>query len=87
MSKPRRDRLYPKPRHTRHAWYLEDNEPGRQPRQVLIIAWRRHSYRWAARIVYCVEIEGSEPAVVDCWVPAETLRPVPADPNRAYRLR
>ncbi|QTF71244.1 hypothetical protein [Arthrobacter woluwensis] len=88
MSKPRRDRLYPKPRHTRHVWILDNDEPGTQPRQVLIVEWRRQAYKWRARIVYVIEVQGSEePAVVDRWVPAELLKPVPADPNRAYKLR
>ena|GEM_PF-6470617 len=88
VSKPRRDRLYEKPRTTRHAWILDSDEPGAQPRQVYIVEWRRKSYKWRARVIYAIEVKGSdETATVDRWVPAETLRPVPADPNRAYGLR
>ncbi|MEZ2373400.1 hypothetical protein [Arthrobacter sp. RCC_34] len=88
MSKPRRDRLWPRQATTRHAWYRDGHDPNALPRQALVIAWRSHSYKWWARITYCVEITGQdEPAVIDRWVPAETLRPVPADPNRAFGLR
>lgn len=60
-------------------------ESGAPPRQVLVVSWRRHSYRWSALVIYCVEIEGSpEPAVVQRWVPSEKLRPVRADPNQAF---
>lgn len=55
---------------------------------MLIVAWRRHGYRWSALVVYCVDVEGSEDAaVVQRWVPAERLRPVRADPNEAFGLR
>lgn len=63
-------------------------DPGVVPRQVLIVSWRRHSYRWSALVVYCVDAEGDEdPVVVQRWVPAERLRPVRADPNDAFGLR
>lgn len=88
VSRPRRDRLYEKPRSTRHAWILDSDEPGAQPRKVLIVEWRRTSYKWRARVIYAIEVKGSdEPAVVDRWVPAEILKPVKADPNAAFGLR
>ncbi|WP_144628957.1 hypothetical protein [Arthrobacter woluwensis] len=89
MSLPRRDRLYPKPRQTRHAWLLEGDPPEAQMRQVLIVEWRRHSYKWRARVVYVIEsVSGSEePAVVDRWVPAEVLRPVKSNPNTLFGVR
>lgn len=88
MSTPRRDRLFPRPHKTRHAWFLENDEPGTQPRQALIVSWRRRSYRWHARILYVVDVEGEpDPAVIERWVPREALRPVRADPNAAFGLR
>ncbi|MCH6472437.1 hypothetical protein [Sinomonas terrae] len=55
---------------------------------MLIVEWRRHSYKWTARIIYSLDIDGSEgPAVVDRWVPAESLRPARTDPNTAFGLR
>ncbi|GEB64601.1 hypothetical protein SAT01_20490 [Sinomonas atrocyanea] len=80
--------MWPRPQTTRHAWFKDTQDPGVLPRQVLVVSWRRHSYRWSALVVYCVEVEGSEdPAVVQRWVPAERLRPVRADPNEAFGLR
>lgn len=92
MSKPRRDRTWARSRTTRHAWLLDSREPGAQPREVLILRWRKketmNGTRWAAFVVYPVEIEGDpEPAIIQRWVPAETLRPARTDPNRAFGLR
>ena len=88
MSQPRRDRLYPRPRNTSHAWLLEGFGPEAVPRQVLIVAWRRHSYRWRARVVYAVDVKGDpEPAIIQRWVPAELLRPVKSEPNQAFGIR
>lgn len=85
MSQPRRDRLYPRPRTTLHAWFLEGDGP---PRQVLILAWRSHSYKWQARITYSLPVKGDpEPAVIQRWVPMELLRPVKSDPNKAFGIR
>lgn len=79
--------MWPRPRTTRHAWFKDSDERAEPPRQVLVVSWRRHSYRWSALVIYCVEVEGSEePAVVQRWVPAEKLRPVRADPNQAFGL-
>ncbi|MDQ4502199.1 hypothetical protein [Sinomonas sp. ASV322] len=53
-----------------------------------MIEWRRHSYKWSARISYCIEVQGApDPVVVERWVLAEALRPVRADPNAAFGLR
>ncbi|WP_138443559.1 hypothetical protein [Sinomonas susongensis] len=88
MSRARRDRVWPRPRTTRHAWFKDSPEPGEPPRQVLVVAWRRHSYQWSALIIYCVDVQGSpDPVVVQRWVPAHQLRPVRADPNQAFGLR
>lgn len=88
MSLPRRDRLVPKPKTTQHAWMIEGSGAEAKYRQVFIVAWRSHSYRWHARVVYTVKIDGeAEEAIVQRWVPQEVLRPVPADPNRAFGYR
>ena len=88
MSLPRRDRLYERPRNTQHAWMLEGEPPEARMRQVFILAWRRHSYRWSARVVYTVDVQGSsEAAVVQRWVPLEVLRPVKSDPNILFGIR
>ena len=75
----RRDRGWPKPRHTRFVWVTA---PGRQgpPVQGLVLDWRRHSYRWSALVV-TVRIEDGQPLVVQEWFDADRLRPVRSDPN------
>ncbi|MGD9430798.1 hypothetical protein ACKVM7_000271 [Arthrobacter russicus] len=88
MGKTRSERTWPKPQRTRHAWMRDGPHPNSAPRQVYIVSWRRQSYKWLALVVYAVEIaEDPEPVVIQRWVPAEKLRAVEADPNRAYDLR
>ena len=92
MSKPRRDRMWPRRPTTRHAWMLEGYEPSAQPREVLVARWRERrtmaGTRWTAYVIYCVTVEGEEdPAIVQRWVPGEWLRSARTDPNKAFGLR
>lgn len=79
MGQSRRDREWPKPKHTRFVWV---SQPGVQvpPVQGLVLEWRRHSYRWSALVV-TVHDEGGRPVVVQEWIEAEQLRPMRADPK------
>lgn len=88
MGQRRKDRTWPRPRQTRHAWFTR---PGvhEAPVQAFIIAWRRHSYRWQAYIIW-VSDSGK---VIQEWVAVERLGPVPAldrqmpgNPNYSPRL-
>lgn len=38
-------------------------------------------------VVIVVETDAGDPVIVQRWVPAESVRPVPADPNRAFGNR
>lgn len=54
MGQRKKDRTWPqngRRRHTRHAWLTQPgvHEP---PVQAFIIAWRRHSYRWQAYVIW-----------------------------------
>lgn len=72
MGQRRKDRTWPRPRGTRHAW-LRRPGPHEPPVQAFVIAWRRHSYRWQAYVVW-VSDAGQ---VIQEWVPADQLGPVP----------
>lgn len=89
MGQSRSERTWRTPRSTRHVWVkLKTSHPHEPPRQGLVVAWRRRSYRWSCLVVLVddqVE-DGDEPVVVMRWVSADQLRPVPADPNRAFGL-
>lgn len=88
VGQSRRERTWSTPSRTKHAWLREGNHPHDIPRQVYVVSWRRHSYRWFAFIVEAVEIEGAtDPVIVQRWVPVSMLRPVAADPNRIYGAR
>lgn len=71
------DRSWPKQRHTRHVWV---KQPGvhNPPVQGFIIAWRRHSYRWSALVVY-VDADGR---VIQEWLPADRLGKVPVSEHQ-----
>lgn len=49
--------------------------------------WRRHEYAWQALCVLVCVRPGRDPVVLQRWVSSTDLRPVPADPNRAFGLR
>lgn len=55
MGQRKKDRTWPQEarlrRHTRHAWLIRPgiHEP---PVQAFVIAWRRHSYRWQAYVIW-----------------------------------
>ena len=71
--------------------------PLEPPMQGLLACWRRRSYQWEALVIVIIEAPtaaGSGPApakeeavIMQRWVPAADLRPVPADPNRAFGAR
>lgn len=61
------------PRHTRHVWI--DFGGDLPPLQGLVLDRRRHSYKWAALVVFVDEHH--DPAVtVQQWIPYDQLRPV-----------
>lgn len=62
------------PKHNRHVWI--DFGDDLDPMQGLVLEWRRHSYRWAALVVF-VDENHDPIAVVQQWIPAERLTPVP----------
>jgi hypothetical protein len=80
VGQNRKDRGWPKPRHTRFVWV---SQPGLQvpPVQGYVLDWGRHSYRWSALVV-TVRVEEGRPVVVQEWVELERLKPVRSDPNR-----
>lgn len=63
--------------------------------QGLLAAWRRRSYQWEALVIVVVvsstadsdKAAEEEAVIMQRWVPAADLRPVPADPNRAFGAR
>lgn len=88
MGRSRRERTWPEPTTTRHAWVRDGSHPHDVPRQVLIIRWDRRAGRYWALIVDVVSLPGSDgSAVVHRWVPKEQLMPVPAQLNKTYGLR
>lgn len=54
------------------------------PVQGLVIAWRRHSYRWSALVV---RVDESQPGgrMIQDWIALERLLPVRSDPNHVLR--
>ena len=88
MGQTRLERTWPRPRSTRHVWVRSrDRHPYQPPDQGLIVAWRRRSWQWEALCVLVRVLPGEDPVVIQRWVAAKDLRPVPADPNRAFGLR
>lgn len=96
MGKSRAERTWPRPALTRHVWVRTAYLPGdpgeaqhqqQPPDQGLILEWRRHEYAWQALCVLVCVRPGRDPVVLQRWVSSTDLRPVPADPNRAFGLR
>ncbi len=83
MGQRKVEREWPAPRNTRHVWVLGEDRLT-PPVQGLVIAWRRHSYRWYA-FVARVDETASGGRVIQDWLPIERLRPVRTDPNRVLR--
>ena len=79
MGQNRKDREWPRPRHTRFVWVRQSGTLT-PPVQGLVLDWRRHAYRWSALVV-TVRLEDGRPVVVQEWVEAERLSPVRSDPN------
>lgn len=103
VGQSRRERTWRTPRATRHVWVRlrtahdpqaptpASKHPHSPPRQGLIVAWRRLSYQWQALVVLvddpALDGRSGDPVVMQVWVDARDLKPVPADPNRAFGLR
>ncbi|MCG8656760.1 hypothetical protein [Yimella sp. NH-Cas1] len=90
MGQSKAERTWRTPRSTRHVWVrLHTTHPHEPPRQGLVVAWRRQSYEWSCLVVLIDDAvaPGEDPFVVMRWVPAAIVRPLPADPNRAFGLR
>lgn len=74
------------PKQTRHVWinFGDDLEP----LQGLVIDWRRRAYKWHALVVFLDE-NYEPPPLMQQWIPAEALTPVPANridiPRRSGR--
>ena len=83
MGQRRIDREWPAPRNTRHVWVFGEDRLT-PPTQGLVIAWRRHSYRWSALVVR-IDESVAEGRVIQDWLPIDRLRPVRSDPNHALR--
>ena len=68
----RKDRTWPRPGRTRHAWLIRagTHEP---PVQALVIAWERRGSEWVAFVIW-VSDEGK---IIQEWVAADRLGPVP----------
>ena len=62
---------------------IDPRHPLAPPLPAVVVAWRRQSGQWEAWIV-AVSDDGT---VLQLWAPAERLRPIASDPNRAWRLR
>ena len=73
MGMRKKERTWPKPTRTRHAWLVRPghDEP---PVQALVIAWEHRGGAWMAFIVW-VSDSGQ---IIHEWVPADRLGPVPA---------
>lgn len=101
MGQSRQERTWRTPKATRHVWVklpaqgpVARVHPHQTPRQGLLLAWRRQAHRWQALVVLVddPELDGTkdpqrEPVILQLWVDASDVRPVPADPNRAFGLR
>lgn len=90
VGQSRAERTWRRPRSTRHVWVTgigPGAHPKEPPYQALVVAVRRDSYVWWAWVVAVLETEDGDPVVVQRWVPATDLRPVPANPNRAFGAR
>ena len=102
VGKSRSERTWRTPASTRHVWVAGGKgyfgpvaHPLEPPVQGLLACWRRRSYQWEALVIVAVDppaVAGPGPAkeeavIVQRWVPAADLRPVPADPNQAFAAR
>lgn len=91
MGQSRAERTWRRPRLTRHAWVrlpvANRDHPLQPPAQALVISWKKVGWQWLAMVVIVVETDTGDPVIVQQWVPAESVRPVPADPNRAFGNR
>lgn len=68
---------------TRHVWVLREQR-WLVPWQGYVIAWRRHSYRWSAWVVY-VPHDDPSGQEVHSWIPRERLLPVWSVPDDLLR--
>lgn len=85
MGQRRIEREWKPPRECRHIWiYPERGDLTTQPKQGLIVAWRRYRYQWSALTISLDETV-AEGRLVQEWLPVERLRPVRSDPNKILR--
>jgi hypothetical protein len=80
MGGRRVDRLWPRPRRTRHVW-IKNESTLLPPTQGLVLEWRRQAYKWAALVLFVHEEPDKSPIFMQQWFPVERLRPVQSDPN------
>lgn len=82
-SRPRKNERWLIPRSTRHVWVLR-SQRWEVPYQGYVIAWRRHSYKWAALVAYVMEDVEGKP-LVQRWLPRDQLLPVRSVPDELLR--
>ena len=102
MGQSRAERTWRTPASTRHVWVAGGKghfgppaHPLEPPVQGLLAGWRRRSYQWEALVIVVMvsptadadKAAEEEGVIMQRWVPAKDLRPVPADPNRAFGAR
>lgn len=91
MGQTRAERTWRRPRSTRHAWVRLDAtdraHPLEPPAQALVVSWKKVGWQWLAMVVIVIETDAGDPVIVQQWVPSENVRPVPAEPNRAFGNR
>lgn len=87
MGQRRVDRTWQVPRATRHVWVRFDPAPHAPPVQGLVLEWRRHGYRWWAKVLIVTTDERGRPRQEARWVEVEQLTPVRSDPNDGGRVR
>lgn len=82
MGQTRWDKEWPRPRHTRHVWVIDDQTPLAMPYQGLVLEWRSHAYRWFAFVVYVVLDKEQRVRIITEWIPAARLKAVKTSPSR-----
>lgn len=88
MGQTRAERTWPRPRSVRHVWVrFRDLHPQQPPDPGLIFCWRRQTGEWEALVIAVRAGPDGDPVVVQQWVAARDVRPLEADPNRAFGLR
>lgn len=87
MGKTRAERTWRRPRSIRHVWVrFRDIHPSQPPDPAVLVSWRRQSGTWQALVIAVRPGPDGDPVVVQQWVDARDIRPIEADPNRAFGL-